>query len=188
MAIKKKSTKKKRPVARKVVKKRAARAKKSPPGKAGPVNQWMELRGSQIHGLGGFALKDIPKGTRIVEYMGERISNEEADRRYDDDSMKDHHTFLFILNSKTCIDAAFEGNEARFINHSCAPNADAVVGRSHIWIDARKKIPAGTEILYDYAFEDDDKYTEADYRRYGCRCGSPKCRGTIVDTKKKLKL
>jgi SET domain-containing protein len=51
-----------------------------------------------------------------------------------------------------------------------------------------KKIPAGAEILYDYAFEDDDKYTEVDYRRYACRCGAPKCRGTIVDTKKKLKL
>jgi hypothetical protein len=148
----------------------------------------MELRQSSIHGLGAFALQDIPKGTRIIEYTGEHIDNVEADRRYDDDTMRNHHTFLFILTSKTCIDAAHDGNEARFINHSCNPNAEAVVGRKHIWIDALKKIPAGTEILYDYAYEDDDKYTEEDYRRYGCRCGAPNCRGTIVDTKRKLKL
>ena len=189
MAIKKKTAKQKRAVARpRTVTTKKAKARKSPPGKAGPVNQWMELRNSKIHGLGAFALKDIPKGTRIIEYTGEHIDNVEADRRYDDDSMKNHHTFLFILTSKTCIDAAYNGNEARFINHSCSPNAEAVVGRKHIWIDAMKKIPAGAEILYDYAFEDDDKYTEADYRKYGCRCGAPNCRGTIVDTKRKLKL
>lgn len=187
MAIKKKSAKKKRPAVRTTTTKRQ-RARKSPPGRPGPVNEWMELRHSKIHGLGAFALKDIPKGTRIIEYTGEHIDNAEADRRYDDDSMDEHHTFLFILTSKTCIDAAYEGNESRFINHSCNPNAEAVVGRTHIWIDALKKIPAGAEITYDYAFEDDDKYTIEDYRRYGCRCGAPNCRGTIVDTKKKLKL
>jgi hypothetical protein len=188
MAIKKKSTKKKvaRPV-RKVAKTRRT-SRKSPAGKAGPVNKWMELRQSSIHGLGAFALQDIPKGTRIIEYVGEHIDNAEADRRYDDDSMKNHHTFLFILTSKTCIDAARNGNEARFINHSCNPNAEAVVGRKHIYIEALKRIPAGMEILYDYAYEDDDKYTEADYRRYECRCGAPNCRHTIVDTKRKLKL
>ncbi|HEY4131306.1 MAG TPA: SET domain-containing protein-lysine N-methyltransferase [Gemmatimonadaceae bacterium] len=189
MAIKKTKTKKKRPAksVRSGTKSRR-RAPKSPAGKAGPVNKWMELRQSSIHGLGAFALQDIPKGTRIIEYTGEHIDNVEADRRYDDDTMRNHHTFLFILTSKTCIDAAHDGNEARFINHSCNPNAEAVVGRKHIWIDALKKIPAGTEILYDYAYEDDDKYTEEDYRRYGCRCGAPKCRGTIVDTKRKLNL
>lgn len=187
MAIKKKSAKKKRPGGRSTPAKRS-RAKKSPPGRPGPVNEWMELRQSSIHGLGAFALQDIPKGTRIIEYTGEKIDNAEADRRYDDDAMEMHHTFLFILNSKTCIDAAFEGNEARFINHSCNPNAEAVVGRAHIWIHALKKIPAGAEITYDYAFEDDDKYTLDDYRRYACRCGAPNCRGTIVDTKKKLNL
>jgi hypothetical protein len=166
----------------------ARKARRSPPGKAGPVNEWMELRGSPIHGLGAFAVQDIPKGTRIIEYTGEKISNAEADRRYDDDSMDTHHTFLFILNGKECVDAAFEGNESRFINHSCDPNAEAFIPRGRIWIEAIRKIPAGTEIAYDYGFEDDPKYTEADYRRYGCRCGSKKCRGTIVDTKKKLKL
>lgn len=181
------TSKKKKPA--KVAKKAPARrARKSRPGKAGPVNEWMELRQSPIHGLGAFALKDIPKGTRIIEYVGEKISNAEADRRYDDETMKNHHTFLFILNSKQCIDAAFEGNESRFINHSCDPNAEAFIPRGRIWIEAIKPIPKGAEIAYDYAFEDDPKYTLEDYRRYGCRCGAKNCRGTIVETKKKLNL
>src|SRR3954471_448585 len=164
------------------------RARKSRPPKAGPVNEWMELRDSPIHGLGAFALQDIPKGQRIIEYVGEKISNAEADRRYDDDTMKSHHTFLFILNSKQCLDATYEGNESRFINHSCDPNAEAFIPRGRIWIEAIKSIPKGTEIAYDYGYEDDPKYTIEDYKRYGCRCGAKNCRGTIVDTKKKLKL
>lgn len=184
------ATTKKKPAkaAKKTVKKTARRARVSRPGKAGPVNEWMELRRSPIHGLGAFALTDIPKGTRIIEYVGEKISNAEADRRYDDETMKNHHTFLFILNSKQCIDAAFEGNESRFINHSCDPNAEAFIPRGRIWIEAIKDIPKGAEIAYDYAFEDDAKYTIEDYRRYGCRCGAKNCRGTIVETKKKLDL
>src|SRR5690348_11257645 len=103
MPTKKKSAKKKRTPPRSIA--APPRARKSPPGRAGRVNEWMELRGSPIHGLGAFALKDIPKGTQIIEYTGEKISNAEADRRYDDAKMRDHHTFLFILNSKQCVDA-----------------------------------------------------------------------------------
>jgi SET domain-containing protein len=162
------------------------RARPSPPGKVGPVNEWLELRGSPIHGLGAFARVDIPKRTRIIEYTGEKISNAEADRRYDDAAMRRHHTFLFILNDRTCLDAAFEGNEARFINHSCDPNCEAVIERGHIWIDAVKAIPAGTELVYDYQYEDDAEYTEEDLRFYACKCGAPNCRGTIVKTRRKL--
>lgn len=146
-------------------------------------NEWFELRTSQIQGRGGFAIKDIPKGTRIVEYTGERISNAEADRRYDDESMGRHHTFLFTLNSRTCVDAAVGGNDAMYINHSCDPNCEAVIERGKIWIDAIKRIPAGTELVYDYQYEFDDEYTENDLRWYKCACGSPKCRGTIVAPK-----
>jgi len=168
--------------------KRAARkrARPSPPGRAGPVNEWLELRRSPIHGLGGFARRDVPKGTRIIEYTGEKISNAEADRRYDDEAMKRHHTFLFILNSRTCVDAASEGNEARFLNHSCAPNCEAVIERGHIWIDAIADIPAGVELVYDYQYEDDAEYTEEDLRFYACHCGAPNCRGTIVKTRRRL--
>jgi SET domain-containing protein len=189
MATKKSSVKKRGVTARraKTAKKTVRkRARKSPPGKAGPVNEYMELRSSPIHGLGAFALNDIPKGTKIIEYVGEHINNAEADRRYDDESMKRHHTFLFILNSRTCVDAAFEGNESRFLNHSCDPNCEAVISRGHIWIEAAKPIAAGTELVYDYQYEDDPKYTAEDLRFYACRCGAPNCRGTIVKTRKRL--
>ena len=163
------------------------RARPSPPGRAGPINAWLELQRSPIHGLGGFALRDSPKGTRIIEYTGEKISNAEADRRYDDEAMKRHHTFLFVLNSRTCVDAAFEGNEARFLNHSCAPNCEAVIERGHIWIEALANIPAGSELLYDYQYEDDPEYTQDDLRFYACHCGAPNCRGTIVKTRRRVR-
>lgn len=163
------------------------RARPSPAGRPGPVNEWLELRRSPIHGLGGFARVDIPRGTRIIEYTGEKISNAEADRRYDDEAMKRHHTFLFVLNSRACVDAAFEGNEARFLNHSCAPNCEAVIERGHIWIEALTDIPAGSELLYDYQYEDDPEYTQDDLRFYACHCGAPNCRGTIVKTRRKVR-
>ena len=163
------------------------RRKPSPPGRAGPVNEWMELRQSGIHGLGGFAIRDIPKGTRIIEYTGERVNNAEADRRYDEDGIEDHHTFLFILSSRTCVDAAFDGNEARFINHSCDPNCETGIWSSRIWISAVRRIPAGTELTYDYMYDDDAEYTEEDLRYYKCECGSAKCRKTMVDTKRLMK-
>jgi len=166
-------------------------AKKRPPvspsGRVGRVNEWMELRRSPIQGLGGFAAVDIPKGTRIIEYTGEKITNSESDRRYDDEKMDRHHTFLFILNERTVVDAAFAGNEARFINHSCAPNCEAVIERGHIWIDAIKNIPAGTELVYDYQYEDDAEYTPEDLRFYECHCGAQNCRGTIVKTRRKAR-
>src|SRR5262245_7192329 len=177
------TTKKK--TAKKVVAKHVTKGvRRSRPGKAGPVNEWMELRRSPIHGLGAFARKDIPKGTRIIEYVGEKISNAEADRRYDDDTMEIHHTFLFILNKKQCVDAEFDGNEARFINHSCDPNAETGIWNSRIWISSIKRILAGTELTYDYQYDDDPEYTDADLLFYRCECGSPKCRGTIVATEK----
>ena len=84
------------------------------------------VRRSGIQGKGGFALRDIRKGERVAEYVGERISWKEADERYDDDKMGRHHTFLFSVTKRTVIDAAFGGNDSRFINHSCDPNCEAV--------------------------------------------------------------
>lgn len=164
------------------------RAKPSPPGRPGPVNEWMELRQSGIHGLGAFAVRDIPKGTRIIEYTGERINNAEADRRAEvDEARGDHHTFLFIVSSRTCVDASFDGNEARFLNHSCAPNCETGIWGSRIWISSIKRIPAGTELTYDYMYDDDPEYTDEDLRYYKCECGAPNCRGTMVDTQRLMK-
>lgn len=187
MAASKSKVKRRPTSAKRRVTAKPKRARKSPPGRPGPVNEWAEVRRSPIHGFGVFARREIPKGTRIIEYTGEKISNSEADRRYDDESMKQHHTFLFILNSRTCVDAAYEGNAARFINHSCDPNCEAVIERGHIWIDAIRNIPAGAELFYDYMYEDDPEYTEEDLGFYACRCGAANCRGTIVKTRRRIR-
>ena len=166
------------------VRSRSRRVRRTPTRqrtKQNPPNPWLEVRESGIHGRGVYALKDIPKGTRIIEYTGERISNAEADRRYDDESMPEHHTFLFILSSRTCVDAAVDGNEARLINHSCEPNCEAIIERSRIWIEAIAPIRAGEELSYDYEYDFLPEYGVEDLEFYRCECGSPNCRGTIVD-------
>jgi SET domain-containing protein len=147
-------------------------------------NEWFELRHSSIQGLGAFARKEIPRGTRLIEYTGEKISYAESDRRYPDEKDERHHTFLFTLNSKQIVDAAFDGNDARFINHSCNPNCDAYIERGHIWIESIKRIPPDAEPTYDYQYEYLDEYTDEDLAFYACRCGAPNCRGTIVEPKK----
>ena len=146
---------------------------------------YFEIRNSPIQGKGAFALRRIRAGTRLIEYTGEHISYDESDRRYDDSKMRRHHTFLFILDSKTIIDAAVGGNEARFINHSCDPNCEAIIEGKHIYIYSTRTIQPGEELVYDYKYERDTEYDESDEAFYVCRCGSPKCRGTILAPQKK---
>jgi SET domain-containing protein len=144
-----------------------------------------ELRRSRIQGTGAFATRLIRKGQRVIEYAGERISDEEADRRYDESRMRRHHTFLFTVDRKTVVDGASEGNEARYINHSCAPNCEAVIEDGRIWIYAVRTIRPGEELGYDYRYQrsgDEDRALEEFYR---CRCGAPTCRGSILLPKRK---
>jgi uncharacterized protein len=141
-----------------------------------------ELRGSPIQGQGAFATRPIRKGTRIVEYTGERIDADEADRRYDDDTMESHHTFLFVLNDDEIVDAGVGGNEARFINHSCAPNCEAIIESGRIFIYALRGIAPGEELVYDYAYERAGPYEPAWDTLYTCRCGAADCRGSILKT------
>ena len=145
------------------------------------------VRKSRIHGCGVFAARRIRKGTRIVEYTGERIGNKEADRRYDDDKMKRHHTFLFTLDNKTVIDGAIEtgGGDASYINHSCEPNCEAVITGRRIFIHALGTIVPGDELAYDYQFERTGKNDAELEKFYVCRCGAPGCRGSIMKPAKK---
>ncbi len=137
----------------------------------------IEVRRSPIAGQGVFALQRIPKGTRIIEYTGERVSADEANRRYSAPDAH-RHVLLFSLEDGTQIDAAVGGNEARFINHSCAPNCEAVEEDGHIYIDAIKTIPKGSELTYSYYLDvaDDDEERE----KYPCHCGARTCRGTLI--------
>jgi hypothetical protein len=145
------------------------------------------VRTSRIHGRGVFAVRRIRKGTKILEYTGERIDNDEADRRYDDKKMKRHHTFLFTLDKNTVIDGAIErgGSDASFINHSCDPNCEAVITSKKIFIHAKRTIEPGSELAYDYQYERTGDNDEELEKFYMCRCGADNCRGTIMKPEKK---
>lgn len=145
---------------------------------------WFEIRRSAIQGRGAFAVRSIPKGTRIIEYTGERITHKQADKRYDDEAMGRHHTFLFIATQRTVVDARLTGSEAKYINHSCDPNCEAVIDGGRIFIEAVKNIRPGVELSYDYSYGRDGTETPADERRYRCLCGKKKCRGSILEPKR----
>jgi SET domain-containing protein len=129
-----------------------------------------------------FATQDIAAGERIIEYVGQRISHDDADARgIDDETARRHHTFLFAVDDDLVIDARREGNEARYINHSCNPNCEVVIARRRVFIHAGRDIAKGEELAYDYWYMTDEGYTMDDLRRiYPCRCGSRNCRGTLA--------
>jgi uncharacterized protein len=141
----------------------------------------IEARNSRIHGRGVYAVAPIRKGTRVIEYLGERISHDEADRRYEVKGDDDGHTFLFIASNRTVIDAGVNGNDARFINHSCAPNCETVIEKSRVFIDAIRNIKPGEELGYDYQLTWESTDDPAELALYACRCGAKKCRGTMLD-------
>ena len=160
------------------------KAKRKPRNKSLPViatSPLVEARNSPIHGTGVYAVKPIKKGTRIIEYLGERISHGEADARYETKGEDDGHTFLFIASNRTVIDAGVNGNDARFINHHCNPNCETVIENSRVFIDAIRDIKPGEELGYDYQLTWESTDDPAELALYECRCGAKKCRGTMLD-------
>jgi uncharacterized protein len=143
------------------------------------------VRSSGIHGKGVFATTHIPKGTRLIEYKGKRLTEAQVDKRYADDD--DPHTFLFALDNGMVIDATLGGNSARWINHSCAPNCEAVDDDNRIYIETLRAIRPGEELSYNYGIELEERHTPELKRLYQCRCGARHCRGTILQPKKKNK-
>ena len=143
-----------------------------------------EVRRSKIQGRGVFATRDIRKGEELVEYKGEHIDDAEADRRYPFEDNERHHTFLFQLDDGSIIDAGVHGNAAKYINHSCDPNCEAVEYDGRIFIEALKNIKKGEELVYDYHFILEEPHNAANKKLYPCNCGSKKCRGTILAKKR----
>lgn len=154
---------------------------------AGPRSRAIKMYQSKIHGRGVVATRDISAGERLVEYVGEIITPGEADRRYPFDENGPHHTFLFSVNSRKIIDAAHKGNVARWINHSCDPNCEALVENGRVFIYSLRDIKKGEELAYDYWFVLDEPHTRKMKALYPCRCGSKKCRGTILADRRKAK-
>ena len=130
---------------------------------------------SGVHGRGVYAEKFIPKGTRIIEYAGERIpwTNTAEDET-------NPHTFIFGLENGMVINPEVGGNEARWINHSCDPNCEAIEEDGSIFIYAERDIAPGEELNYDYALEIDEPITRKMKKAFRCLCGSPNCRGTML--------
>jgi SET domain-containing protein len=140
----------------------------------------IEVRTSQLHGQGVFATGTISKGTRVIEYLGERISHAEADSRYESKDASDNHTFLFIVDARTVIDAGVDGNAARFVNHACEPNCESVIEERRVFIEAIRDIRPGEELTYDYQIQrEPDDPPDVDVT-FACRCGTPGCRGTML--------
>ena len=147
---------------------------------------YLEIRSSPIEGYGAFALRRIPKGTRIIEYTGERITPAQAknrygiDNRYVNDYCEEPHVYLFSVDSRIMVDGAVGGSDARFIDHSCGPNCEAATENRHVYIDALRTIEEGEELGFDYQLDIGMKATEEDKQCYACHCGAASCRGTML--------
>jgi SET domain-containing protein len=140
----------------------------------------LAVRKSAIHGRGVFALRAIPKGTRIIEYKGKLITDKEADRRYGRIHEHSAHTMLFSVDDGMVIDATRHGNSARWINHSCAPNCEIEEENHRIFIEARRDIGSGEELAYDYNLQIGERHTKKAKREHACFCGARRCRGTML--------
>lgn len=143
------------------------------------------VRKSGIHGRGVFATRRIAKGERLIEYKGERITWQEAERRYPIDPVP-YHTFLFeIGDGAMCLDAVRKANAAKWINHACKPNCEAVEDEDErIFIEAVRAIRPGEELTYDYNFILEERHTPAQKKLFPCWCGARNCRGTMLGKKR----
>jgi hypothetical protein len=140
----------------------------------------MRVRRSRVHGRGVFALRRIRKGTRVIEYLGDRLSHRQADRRYEHKHISDNHTFLFIVDRSVVIDGGVNGNDARFINHSCDPNCESLIDDRRVFIEAIRTIQPGEELTYDYQIGRDRNDPQDIDQIYACRCGAGNCRGSML--------
>ncbi len=139
------------------------------------------VRHSAIHGRGVFAANTIPRGTRIIEYRGERTTWDVVSGRPDSNPEEPEHTFIFETSDGSVIDGGRRGNAARWINHSCAPNCKSFeddAGR--VYIEARRTIATGEELTYDYRLSIDGRITRRIRESYSCRCGARRCRGSLL--------
>ncbi|HEY2345822.1 MAG TPA: SET domain-containing protein-lysine N-methyltransferase [Xanthomonadaceae bacterium] len=152
----------------------------------------IHVRHSKIHGNGMFAVADIPAGSRLIEYKGRLMTHRQADALYDG-STESGHTFLFTLNDKYIIDANVDGNDARWINHGCDPNCEAVLeeadGRDRrkdrVFIESKRALKAGEELTYNYGIVLEERQTPRLKAVWACHCGSRKCTGTMLQPKRK---
>lgn len=143
----------------------------------------IQMRRSDVHGNGVFAVKDLAEGETLIEYKGQVISWKEALRRHPHDPAQPNHTFYFHIDDGRVIDGNVKGNDARWINHSCEPNCEADEVDGRVYIKALRNIAAGEELNYDYGLIIDEPYTPKLLSEFPCWCGSEECRGTLLTPK-----
>jgi len=145
------------------------------------TSEFILIEKSKIHATGVFAKKNIPKGTKIIEYVGNKITKAESEE-IGDIHMSSHKNnihengavYIFELNSKYDIDGNVPWNTAKYINHSCEPNCEVKNVKGHIWIISSRYIKKGEEISYNYGYDMED------FKDHPCHCKSKKCVGYIV--------
>ena len=148
-----------------------------------------KVKKSKIHGAGIFATEDISKGVKVIEYIGEKVTKAEGDKRSERRIKKYLHSkttgsvYIFELNSRYDIDGSSKKNKARYINHSCSPNCEVNITKGKIWISSIKKIRKNEELSYDYGYE----FDKEDYKDHTCKCGSKNCIGFIISSDDRAK-
>lgn len=131
--------------------------------------EYIVFRRSRIHGVGGYARKRIKEGTPIIEYVGRKVDKQEAERLCEEEN-----SYVFVINDHYDLDGSVDWNLARWINHSCDPNCEALDEGGRIWITACRDIKPGEELTFNY------NYDLEEYADHPCCCGSENCVGYIV--------
>jgi hypothetical protein len=153
-----------------------------------PPQRAYRVRRSTVHGRGVFAQRDIHAGEKIIQYRGREITWEVALERAAASGAPHNHTFFFSLSNGNVVDGGDHGNVARYINHSCEPNCEAIEEEDgRIFIHAIHEICAGDELNYSYPLVYDGRHTAAIKRAFACHCGTPSCSGTMLEPKKRAK-
>jgi len=187
-AVKKSVTAKKKVLSKRVAAKTAAVKKSNVAIKPeSTVNPYITIRRSKIHGNGMFAKRNIPKGTQIIEYIGNKLTKAQSDKRAEEIEAKAKKygtgaVYIFTLNKTHDIDGSVSWNKARFMNHACETNCESDVIKGKIWILATRDIEKGEELNYDYG------YDLSNWKDHPCRCGKKSCVGYIVTTSKRARL
>tara|TARA_B100001057_G_C22692825_1_gene888472 strand:+ start:642 stop:1124 length:483 start_codon:yes stop_codon:yes gene_type:complete len=141
-----------------------------------------KVKKSTIHGTGVFATINIPKNVKIIQYIGDKVTKSEGDRRSAERIRKylnkknEGSVYIFELNNKYDIDGSPLYNKARYINHSCNPNCEVEIIKNEIWIISIKNIKKGDELNYDYGYP----FDRDDFNDHICKCGSKNCIGYII--------
>jgi uncharacterized protein len=141
---------------------------------------FIRLDQSPIEGTGVFAKRAIPRGTRVIEYSGDRVPIGEVYRLAGAGTAS--RVYAFALDDTTAIDGARHGNDGRFFNHSCDPNCEPYVFDGHLYIYAMRDVLPGEELTFDYQLSPIDPAIQLadDATAYPCSCGAANCRGTLL--------